>query len=386
VIGQTILFLTILFLPTQLGKHFWPDFAYVGGFRLDYLSPTLYLTDLLIFCHLAINHQILKKILHPHRPTLVLLGFIFLNLLFSLNPLAGLFLWLRWVIYLLFSLTLLRQKLSDILFPLSLSVLVVVGLAAIQIILQHSLGGVFYYLGERDFGLLTPMVAKVNFFGRLFLRPYATFSHPNSLAGFLLLALILLRHSRNKFPPFLSALGVILSLSKTGIITLVLYLSGLFKTGTLLLIIFLPLLILIYAPVTPSLSARLPQLQPALHSIRQYPIFGVGLGGFYSSLLSELPQYQITPANLQPVHNLPLLMLSEIGLVGVALIVIVFLRLRLLSHPLLLQATSIILLTGGFDHYWWTLPQNKLILLITLVLLYKIDTSDKKTFPNRNSY
>src|ERR1035437_10261792 len=41
-------YLLVLFLPTQLGKHFWPNFSYVYGIRIDYLSPTLYFTDLLV--------------------------------------------------------------------------------------------------------------------------------------------------------------------------------------------------------------------------------------------------------------------------------------------------------------------------------------------------
>ena len=45
---KTFFYLLIIFLPTQLGKHFWPDWTMVLGLRLDYLSPTLYLTDILI--------------------------------------------------------------------------------------------------------------------------------------------------------------------------------------------------------------------------------------------------------------------------------------------------------------------------------------------------
>src|SRR5687767_1088681 len=40
--------LLLLFLPTQLGKHFWPEYSLLSGFRVDYLSPTLYLTDMLV--------------------------------------------------------------------------------------------------------------------------------------------------------------------------------------------------------------------------------------------------------------------------------------------------------------------------------------------------
>src|SRR6266704_5882454 len=48
-----IFYSLILLLPTQFGKHFWPDFTIVSGIRIDYLSPITYVTDLLItllFC------------------------------------------------------------------------------------------------------------------------------------------------------------------------------------------------------------------------------------------------------------------------------------------------------------------------------------------------
>ena len=43
-----LFYLLLLLIPTQLGYHFWPDFAFVNGIRVDYLAPTIYLTDLLI--------------------------------------------------------------------------------------------------------------------------------------------------------------------------------------------------------------------------------------------------------------------------------------------------------------------------------------------------
>src|SRR5438105_4334390 len=42
------IFLLLFLLPTQLGKHFWPEFSFVQGLRIDYLSPTLYVTDMLV--------------------------------------------------------------------------------------------------------------------------------------------------------------------------------------------------------------------------------------------------------------------------------------------------------------------------------------------------
>src|SRR5580700_6749474 len=47
-IESFLLFFFFLLLPTQLGKHFWPDFSIVSGIRIDYLSPTIYFTDILL--------------------------------------------------------------------------------------------------------------------------------------------------------------------------------------------------------------------------------------------------------------------------------------------------------------------------------------------------
>ena len=47
-IPNLLFYLLILFLPTQFGKHFFPAFSFVSGVRVDYLSPTLYLTDILV--------------------------------------------------------------------------------------------------------------------------------------------------------------------------------------------------------------------------------------------------------------------------------------------------------------------------------------------------
>ncbi|MDP2860696.1 MAG: hypothetical protein Q8N98_03190, partial [bacterium] len=46
-------YLFLFFLPTQLGRHFWPEWAIINGIRVDYLSPTIFLTDILLFLSLG---------------------------------------------------------------------------------------------------------------------------------------------------------------------------------------------------------------------------------------------------------------------------------------------------------------------------------------------
>ncbi|HSW48472.1 MAG TPA: O-antigen ligase family protein [Candidatus Saccharimonadales bacterium] len=64
-------------------------------------------------------------------------------------------------------------------------------LAIGQFLKQGSIGGILYFLGERTFTGSTPGIANASLNGELVLRPYATFPHPNVMAGFLLVSMIL---------------------------------------------------------------------------------------------------------------------------------------------------------------------------------------------------
>src|ERR1035437_8081006 len=74
-ISKLFFYLLILFLPTQLGKHFWPNSSFVYGLRLDYLSPTLYFTDILILLIFVFSlPQLLQLIKNSSKK--YLLGFV----------------------------------------------------------------------------------------------------------------------------------------------------------------------------------------------------------------------------------------------------------------------------------------------------------------------
>ncbi|HEX9679745.1 MAG TPA: hypothetical protein VGA08_03950, partial [Candidatus Saccharimonadales bacterium] len=75
---------------------------------------------------------------------------------------------------------------------------------------------------------------------------------------------------------------------------------------------------------------------------------------------------------VQPVHNIFLLILAETGLIGTVLL------LNILMLPILKTwktldirvqlAWLVILITGLFDHYWWSLQAGQLTLFLTLGL------------------
>ena len=81
ILERVICFLLICSIPIQLGKHFWPASAFVSGIRVDYLSPTLFFTDILLFVLLGIfvfNVWRERKI--PSRLALFLLCFTLISL------------------------------------------------------------------------------------------------------------------------------------------------------------------------------------------------------------------------------------------------------------------------------------------------------------------
>jgi len=245
-------YLTLLLLPTQLGYHFWPDWAMVLGRRLDYLAPTIFLTDItivltlggwflsLVFSRLLsfrptsrnlkmpdqVRHDKFKSLIwriiavrkaHDKQQGcsckknlivfLFLCLFISLNILFASSPIIVFFKWFKFLEFVLFGLYIVRTKpsFSRSLWCLSVAVLYSSVIAIAQFYFQHSLDGIFWFLGERTFDISTPGISRIqslvfsisNFKFQIsnsseVIRAYATFPHPNVLGGFLAILLPLL--------------------------------------------------------------------------------------------------------------------------------------------------------------------------------------------------
>jgi O-antigen ligase len=401
---ETILALLLLILPSQLGRHFWPPEAYLFGLRVDYLSPTLYLQDLLIFLLLIFSVKKLFQTIVSEKKHLIGVGLygliVFLNLFFSPTPIVSIFSWLRLteLVFLGWFISQRARLVFSLLgrfLPVILTLEALLGLG--QVLRQSSLGGLFWLLGERTFTIFTPGIARGAWRGEVFLRPYGTFSHPNSLAGFVLVALILLlgKGVSTRGEKIAAVLGfglLLLAFSRAawlaafvlGVIFLVSQLkAGLKKNFPfprlpyLAIGLALPLLTYFFSQTTidsTSFSVRRELAEFALSEIRSSPMVGLGAGRFVISLSQNRPVWQWLYW-LQPVHNIFLLMAAETGFLGLAVFVFWFFGglFRLLNETkgsarAVLFAIGAILLTGLFDHYWLTLIQNQLLLAITLGL------------------
>src|SRR4030042_3220088 len=156
--------IALLFLvPSQLAYHFWPDWAFVFGIRIDYLAPTVYLTDLFISALVFLRLRVFRKYLVVLVPVLI---FGIANTVLSTLPQASLFKWLKIIEFMLFAIYIGNQvvlKYADIVRTTfySAAFFSVVGIA--QFLCSRTLGGPFYFLGERTFTSAPPGLALVSF-------------------------------------------------------------------------------------------------------------------------------------------------------------------------------------------------------------------------------
>lgn len=208
---RNYIFLLLIFLiPTQLGRHFWPNWSLVNGVRIDYLSPTLYITDILIVLLFLFSFFRRDKsddlsfgmVVRP-SPTLIII-FLLLVVLFSNFSFISFFKFLKifeiFIFAWLIKTNLNKKNFSQFIFVLSLSMLFQSVLGIAQFFNHGSINGIFYFFGERNFSSGTPGIANAVINGTLILRPYGTLPHPNVLAGFLLVGIILVMQNLN-LPP-----------------------------------------------------------------------------------------------------------------------------------------------------------------------------------------
>lgn len=280
-------------------------------------------------------------------------------------------------------------------------------IAIFQYINQGSLNGFLYFFGERHFNASTPGIANASIFGQLFLRPYATFPHPNTLAGYLLIVQILVYSINHESTPkfqvlkyaslIISSIAILLTLSRLVIfiwLCLIIYLifetlRKHLKSTSRYLVLFISISLIILFLLTPALprlimtniseeavTGRLFFIKQSIKQINQSPFFGVGLYNFIPNLI--IPRFSTSPLPfLQPVHNIFLLILSETGIMGFLIYMLFLAKTFLIKNKSKTKLTKnlhlclvIILILGQIDHYWITLQQTQLLFALILGLIW----------------
>lgn len=384
-------FLLLVFLPSQLGLHFWPNWALPFGKRLDYFSPTVHFTDILIFLLCVVNlFNKIKKIKLEYFCVKWKLAYffgvlilIYLNSLYSWNPHVTSFKWLKLLefLWLFVYCKSVASKFPSFFFKgVIISLIYTSVLALGQFLKQSSLGGVWYFLGERSLNLSTFGVARAMIFDNLILRPYASFPHPNVLAGFLVLSVltiavwcpfIIKKRILTRIAVLLSLIALVLTGSKSansalfvGVFILI------FRTKAVVFIILLELILTallfrnLFSFQEESFIVRQQLIYFSWDAFKSNVLFGTGFGTSpLYSLVNHLKTTNLTLSG-QPVHNIFILLLSEVGIVGISglfLMMIKFFRQRKILS-LLLPILWISLL----DHYFITLHQGMMAIAVFL--------------------
>ena len=320
------------------------------------------------------------------------------------------------------------------------SVLIAAGLlqsalAIVQFYKQSSLGLKFIEAGQYLPG--APGVATFIMGSEKVMRAYGSFPHPNVLAAFLLLAIFCFYYLwisnliKGKFCYMLYVIcymvcvfGLFLTFSRGPIlvfifISMIFFLARFFqlrvqyhteerllagKRLMLLALFFVVFSVLSTIILMPYIKNRffIISLQEeaidlrffynkiGLAIIKEKPLLGVGIGNFVNfshnypafiraanAMLSggqgdvEIPDWLY-----QPVHNIYLLIASEIGILGL-IVFLLFIIMRLIRIPIrmtridnpFLFLVICYLLLGLSDHYFWTLQSGGLMLWIALGLL-----------------
>lgn len=398
-----ILFVLPFNITYQLPLHvlFFDTNPYVNGLYSNYLVPTLSVLDLGIFllfvsfCNEYKWKQI-KELLYQYIPYIIVF-LIFLIVQFVLNPtLLELVSTTRLFMYSI-SVPLVinwiknenhgkeRRYFIDILFIGVLSQ----GLVGVmQFIRGSSLG--LEWLGESVIvsGMQGSSFVTLN--NEIFLRAYGTFPHPNVLAGYFLIIILLsfvLLKSGNKDGKIIIWILVILSFlfiwftfSRIGIslsllLLLVLVLSQLkgLKLFSFTPILFLQRFANLFIGGDTSLVDRIGLIKSSWEVFKDNWLIGIGGGNFTRGMVGNYPLTQNGLILIQPVHNVFLLMLSEIGIAG-SVIYILFLIKVVTSNVKRMTWVRWILIfvfivVGSFDHYIWSLPQGNIVGLLMLVLM-----------------
>lgn len=251
-----------------------------------------------------------------------------------------------------------------------------------------------------------------------FLRAYGAFPHPNVLGGFLLIGLVVLfalylqnKKEKEKYlilaGSVLVAIGLFFSFSRVNWLVLAMVIA--FYIGLVFLkkknnqwhfamLKFISIILVVFAVFTSifpnliltrfSTSTRLEKLsieqrsnynQQATELIRGHWLNGVGISNYTLAVYKDIDS-NLSGLEYQPVHNVYLLIWSELGLFGLLVFLVLMAQIVILdwktyttksfgSHKWFYIYSAILLMIFTlflFDHYFWTLSFG--IMLFWLIL------------------
>jgi len=345
-----------------------------------------------------------KLIKKNTKKTLFIIGILvvlFTSVFFSINKftdLYGIFKFLEFLFLGIFIANEIKIK-KQFFYILTIPVIYESLISYVQFLNESSLNGVFYFLGERSFTGQTPGIANASLNGELILRPYGTFSHPNVLAGFLILSMSLLltqflkQKNRNKYFIFgsliLGTVSLFLTLSRVAVVLWIVLIPFIILTNkninkkTIFIFFGISIFFTFMFFSTPLLLRftqinladeafvnRQVLLKEAFEMFLKYPILGVGINNFIPNLPNIIKPFGLS--SLQPVHNIFILNLVETGIAGFlfSLTFLFYTIKKINKKSFLIFPLFSIFFLGLFDHYFLTLQQGQIMFTLILGLCW----------------
>ena len=400
-----LLFLTTVFLlPVNLGKHFITLNSYVGGILVDYLIPTLYLTDILVLSTLVLwladsGFNDLKSMFSRSQKTshlLVLLIFAgLLSTIASVQLATSVIALVRWAVYSLLFLYAQNFKQMKLFFlAVFTSTLLLSILCIFQFIGQGSVFDNYLFFGEQPYASSTKGIVLENLNGVATVPSYGTFRHPNVLGGFLSIVTIWaysffkMAEKKEKKVLFLVLIlgfvALLLSFSQSALMAFMLGFGmhllvdfwspklKMFGLSVVLSILVLGLFLPYWSPsvglVGTSVERRAALISSTAGLISKNVLYGTGLNTNTVLIEKNMPLSRDLRF-IQPVHNVFLLILSEGGLFFAILLFLTITCCLYYSYKknfLFFVSLLQLLLLGSFDHYLVTHVQTYLLFMLTL--------------------
>lgn len=410
-LSRFFFYIFIFIIPFQINAVVYTTSVFEGGNFNPFTSVFIYLADLVFLLSFVcwgisiFKHEFKEKLTYGKSVLfiflLIFLVFAEISVFFAEDKWLSFTIVIRLLEFILMYFYIINQtvKLEKIINVLLASLALQALIAIFQYVFQGSLG--LSFLGESNISPNELGIAKITTESGQIIRPYGTFSHPNILAGYLLTGIFLAYYKIKQRVtiayPLIALLGLafILAFSRGAflafIIAALVYFSVVESKISLKYIILIAAFLLFTVVIfnleqtflsrvlfsdASSLDERIFYFNVSKNIFYNYPL-GIGIGNF-TLALPDFTSVKLAPWLYQPVHNIYMLLINEIGIFGALSFIILFLtfpisvffKMKKLKETdkklgaILLAIITSIFVIGMFDHFLISLYHGIAILFI----------------------
>jgi len=419
VLANRLLLLVLFLLPWQ--THLAFRFASIADAISPYGTGSLYVTEVLLLLVVILRGR--PQIPPQFSRVIQALYFFLAAVFFSLTFTSFFQIGLSHLLSVLFAISLFltlcdeRTNIRHVCFSFVIGLFIPALLGWVQVLTGLSAASTWLGIASQEASVLGTAVVETQT-SRL-LRAYGSFSHPNIFGGYLAVGIFLLgwgiRFIQSKRARFLFTIALILLLSTLlltfsrsawlalsigffCVIGLMIFRKRSLPRHTIPFVVvgFLTIFIttgIFHAHVFSrfestsrlekiSFEERVSQYQQFQDVLRRNPFFGVGPGAYPFALAEVFPKKDVW--SYQPIHNVFLLLLAELGVVGLLAFLYLLLRVDQVSTQVAKRAEGmfalslsiLLLVLSLFDHYLWSFWSGLALCAFVFACLLKWSTDN----------